>query len=361
MQPTKDKAMKSHGLKALLAAVALGLGLGTTGELHAQLDSFTWAEIGNPGNAADSHFGGVGSVDYTFNMSAYQTTNLQWAYFLNTVDPTGANTNGLYKTNMASDAQGGITFDSEAANGEKYSVKSGYGLLPVVYVNWNDAARFANWLHNGAGPTSSTETGAYDMSLPQQERVRMAGATYWLPNEDEWHKAAYYDQELNAGAGGYWLYPMQSDAIPNSRVPNETDANSANFYRTGGSGGVNQGFAVTGSESFVSSQLYLTEVGGYELAGSYYGTFDQGGNVWEWTERIEGSSRGLRGGSWVSFENSLRASSRNYFAPTDENLDVGFRVATVPEPSSALLILLGAAALLARRNRKKESWIGDRI
>ena len=35
--------------------------------------------------------------------------------------------------------------------------------------------------------------------------------------------------------------------------------------------------------------------------GSFYGTFDQGGNVWEWNDTIVlhfGGTRGLRGGSF---------------------------------------------------------------
>jgi len=327
----------------LLAVVLAG---GAMMESRAQLDSFSWVDIGNPGNPADSYFGGVGSVDYTFRMSSLETTNLQWVHFLNTVDPNGTNPNGLYNANMASNAQGGITFDSAAAAGSKYAAKSGYGLLPVVYVSWNDAARFVNWLHNGAGPSSSTETGVYDMSLPQQERVRMAGARYWLPNEDEWHKAAYYDPTLNGGTGGYYLYPTQSNTVPTSTSPNDTNANSANFYS-----GSSYADPKAGDPS---GTLFLTEVGGYEAAGSYYGTFDQGGNVWEWTERINGSSRGLRGGSWGTFldGDNLSASYRNDNTPALENGLVGFRVASVPEPSTAMLMLLGGAAyLLAKRRR----------
>jgi hypothetical protein len=36
-----------------------------------------------------------------------------------------------------------------------------------------------------------------------------------------------------------------------------------------------------------------------ESGSSPYGTFDQGGNVFEWNEAISGSSRGLPGGSFI--------------------------------------------------------------
>jgi len=62
---------------------------------------------------------------------------------------------------------------------------------------------------------------------------------------------------------------------------------------------------------------------------SPYGTFDQGGNVWEWNETLIGSSRGYRGGSFYYDSGGfLRASSRGSSYPTREHIGVGFRVAS---------------------------------
>ena len=55
-------------------------------------------------------------------------------------------------------------------------------------------------------------------------------------------------------------------------------------------------YAVTGSTSYSSSQNYLTDVGAYTSSPSYYGTFDQGGNVWEWNEAL--ISGCVSGGAW---------------------------------------------------------------
>jgi formylglycine-generating enzyme required for sulfatase activity len=65
-----------------------------------------------------------------------------------------------------------------------------------------------------------------------------------------------------------------------------------------------------------------------------------------------GSSRGLRGGSWDDYEGSLRASDRDGVgSPAYEGSDIGFRVATVPEPTVAVSLLMTGAWLLSRRKR----------
>ena len=76
---------------------------------------------------------------------------------------------------MGSDARGGIT-QSGVSGSFTYAVKPNMGDKPVNFVSFNDAMRFANWLHNGQ-PTgiqnaASTETGAYTITgaLPAETR-----------------------------------------------------------------------------------------------------------------------------------------------------------------------------------------------
>ncbi|MDF1861278.1 MAG: SUMF1/EgtB/PvdO family nonheme iron enzyme [Verrucomicrobiales bacterium] len=96
--------------------------------------------------------------------------------------------------------------------------------------------------------------------------------------------------------------------------------NQANFRTTV--------YSVTQS-GYDSNQNYLTDGGTYGGSGSFYGTFDQGGNVWEWNEAvIIGSFRGLRGGSWGGSESNLRSSSRNFTNPDFEIDFIGFCVAS---------------------------------
>jgi hypothetical protein len=95
-----------------------------------------------------------------------------------------------------------------------------------------------------------------------------------------------------------------------------------------------------------------TDVGAYSLSGSPYGTFDQGGNVWEWNEVIIGSNRGWRGGSFGSAPDALAASFRSSTGiPVREGNPIGFRVAMIPEPGTGVLFAFGLMALAAGRRR----------
>ncbi len=160
--------------------------------------------------------------------------------------------------------------------------------------------------------------------------TREPDATIFIPSEDEWYKAAYYNGST------YYDYPTGTDTVPSNAY---VDAgNNANFYNSG----------------YTTSSPYLTDVGHFATSASPYGTFDQGGNVWEWNEAlISGSSRGLRGGSWVVNSDILASSSRFGSHPAFESSYVGFRVATVPEPSTAVLVVIACGLMWVLRKRFK--------
>jgi formylglycine-generating enzyme len=212
--------------------------------------------------------------------------------------------------------------------------------------------RFANWLNNGQG-NGNTETGSYTLlgGTPTPSNAatisRNAGAQWVLSSENKWYKSAYY--KGGSTNAGYWVYPTQSNisSAPTWELSTATGpnpgSNSANFYDS------DHGYSLTGSTSYNWTQNYLTDVGAYPNSLSAYGTLDQGGDVWQWNEADiygDGSSRGLRGGSWADVSDYFAASFRNDLNPADgSDCALGFRVASVPEPGS--LIMLAGIALTA--------------
>jgi hypothetical protein len=232
---------------------------------------------------------------------------------------------------MSNSLRGGIVLSSGAASGSKFAVKPAYANRPVVYVNFLDAFRFVNWLHNGQG-SGGTETGAYTLALSGSTILRTSGAAVWMPSEHEWYKAAYHQPaSLGGDSDNYWLFPTKSNSEPNSRPPNASDPNSGNFFRDDNSPDdfLNDGYATTGSTLYnPGQQLYVTEVAAYSAAKSFYGTLGQGGNVWEFTDNLSGGPRVLRGGSYLSYPEWLDATHRSGVIPlTYGDEDMGFRVA----------------------------------
>ena len=299
--------------------------------------------IGSPGNADDPATGSLyGGVPYNYRIGKYDVTVGQYTAFLNAVAATDTYT--LYNPSMATDLN--IAGISRSGVSGSYS----YGVIgsanhPITYVSWGDAARFANWLHNGQ-PTglqnaSTTETGAYPLNGANTQATlnavsRNVGAKWFIPSESEWYKAAYYDPV----AGQYWNFATGTNTQPTSAPPGITP-NTANFYSF-----ITTGFAVTGSTSYSSSQNYLTDVGAYTASASPYGTHDQNGDVFQWNEALNNSLRVLRGGSWAYDAFALQSPERSYGGfPGYVNGSVGFRVATVPEPSTAVLAILACCAI----------------
>ena len=293
-----------------------------------------WVTVGDPGNGPDTASNcfseNCGSVGYSYFLSKFEVTNAQYAEFLNAKaaeDPLE-----LYNPLMDEELQGGITRSGNSGS-FAYSVKPGFENKPVNYVSFFDALRFSNWLRNGLGG-GDTETGAYTLeggtAVPSNWMTvtRNAGAHIFLPSENEWYKAAYYDLI----SASYFEFPAGFDATITCTAPTAAP-NSANCF--GGIPGV-------------------TDVGAFAGSASPNGTFDQGGNVWEWNEEIAlGSSRGLRGGNWGVFVGDLASSAPSSAHPSVERGGIGFRLASlVPEPGTSLLSMTSLAVLAALQWRR---------
>jgi hypothetical protein len=327
-KPMKAKATPICSLTAALVSAALTLTSARADSFGSGGNAFTidFVTIGNPGNANDAAFDNTfpgysspyGGVGYEYRMGKYEISEDMIAK---------ANTLGGLL----------ITKDTRGVN------------QPATSVSWNEAARFVNWLNVSSGyapaynfavqPGGGGYTGnenlmlwisgdaGYDASNP----YRNSNARYVLPSEHEWYKAAYY-----SGSGTtYFDYPTGSDTIP-----------------TAVASGTASGTAVYNGQPGPAD---IIQAGGL----SHYGTMGQGGNVLEWHESahdgINNSSsekRALRGGNWSNSEIDLRSSFHANASPSASNSSIGFRVASVPEPSSTVLMISAGLLALARRRRR---------
>jgi len=301
-----------------LNGVALLLSLSLASSASALTMDWTW--IGDAGNAPDTQVmqdgtTGLGSVSYAYRIGTYEITVAQYTEFLNAV--AASDPNGLYSGAMN-------TIERTGVNGSyHYAAAFPYEQVPVYGVTMVNAARFANWMHNGqltgAQTSATTEGGAYVIDGPNIVGSRSSNATFFIPDEDEWYKAAYYDPTLH----GYHDFPT-GDGIQCDTLPFGANCDKWNPW--------------------------VTDVGSYYLSPSPYGTFDQAGNVAEWNEdRLMGTpgfgtSYRLRGGSFDTSVEYTLASAR--FA-TEGYLvldpgEIGFRLASaIPEPSTGLLVVAG--------------------
>ena len=299
--------------------------------LHAQLTSrsfgsgdnaFTmdFVTIGQPGNLGDPGPVTWGSVATVFRMGKYEVSEDMI---------TKANTLG----NL------GITTASHSAN------------RPATRVSWNEAARFVNWLNVSQGYSPaykfSQQPGdagysanatislwtATDAGYDANNAYRNARAVYYLPSENQWYKAAYY----NPLSSEYYNYPTGSDTAPKPTA-----------------GSVVSGEAVYGN---ASGPAEIYSAGGL----SPYGTMGQGGNAAEWLESAwdrwnnsPAELRGVMGGYWGSPAVYLMSVARQNAAPTVEDNGYGFRVAAVPvpEPSAAIAVSVGLGAWVVLWRRR---------
>jgi formylglycine-generating enzyme required for sulfatase activity len=146
----------------------------------------------------------------------------------------------------------------------------GRGNRPVINVSWNDARTYVQWLSE------------------------MTGQRYRLLTSAEWEYAARAGTTTNFSWG---------DSDP---VCDQSASNGANFD--------------------ACSDDRTRPVGSFQPNG--FGLHDMHGNVWEWVEDAEGSSRVLRGGCWLNNPRDLRSAYRVWSDPTGRsNSARGFRVA----------------------------------
>ena len=281
--------------------------------------SIDFVTVGNPNNKTDSLIyistpSGTpntpitpGSVSYTYRLGKYEITK-------DMIDKAN-NSSGL-----------GITLTSRST--QPNHVATG--------ISWFEAAKFVNWLNTSKGyqPAYNFVSGSFTLwdvanSVNANNRYRHKDAFYFLPSIDEWWKGAFYDYQLDY----YWNFSNRSDDIPVA-VASGTQQNTLVY---------NQPFPWNGG----------TTPNAYQTGGiSAYNTMGQSGSLAEWSETAADNTNNFNNENRVLMNNSSFVSSafdisseawpRGVFGPSEENFaEVGFRVASIPEPSTSSLILFG--------------------
>lgn len=190
---------------------------------------------------------------------------------------------------------------------------------PAVCVSWNDAIAYCNWRSKKEGLTP-----VYTI----KENTVTADFTangYRLPTEAEWEYAA------RSGEKGYkYKYSWGNGNPVNKRGGNIRDKT---LKQTLSLGDIWEGYD--------DGYCYTSPVDAFD--SNEFGLYDMTGNVnewcWDWYDGnyykdspnnpsgpLNGNTRVVRGGSWSSKPGGVRAASRDYEAPEDSSVIIGFRL-----------------------------------
>lgn len=173
--------------------------------------------VGDANNPADADTG-FGAVNYAYAIGQYEVTVDQYVTFLNAVAavPSDLAIAGLWQKSMQETKDyvsvGGLIARTGAGTPNDPYVYNAVpdanlgqeaGRRAILEISWFAAARFANWLHNGATVAAGTETGAYTLNYATAGVfTKNADARWWIPSEDEWYKAAFYDPAKGSSQSG---------------------------------------------------------------------------------------------------------------------------------------------------------------
>jgi formylglycine-generating enzyme required for sulfatase activity len=314
-----------------------------------------WAISGNVIGSTPNHIDDRGRVDYSYRIMRTEVVQTQYVDFLRGFEPFWRSIE-----NIPNSVETGSPTDN-SVTGRGISIFGSFDVNhafdnSAMTISWRNAARYANWLHNGA-PTDAADlswdtfhTGAYtftDESFTSGVRgtpiTRNADARFWLPSLDELLKATYYNPDrYGEEEEGYWLYPHSSNDEPVPMV---------------GQPGGDYGAPDINGDGQISGWEALA-VGQYPGTVSPWGLLDVLGTENEWVESPY-AIRQLSDGTFIlALSDRVTVGSNPSFGAIDAwSSDLEwfgtstFRLATIV-PSSGSVVVLGLGVALAARRRR---------
>lgn len=258
---------------------------------------------------------GYGTVTSDYRIGTYEVTNDQWNKFVAVHGAVNGTPSNAYDS-------------SSSWTGTD---------IPVQNVSWYEAAQFVNWLNTSTGHTAAynftgtpgqsdyafavwdTADAGYNAINPFRNR----NAFYFLPTEDEWVKAAYWN------GVALQTYATKDNSMPIPGVETKYDIYDGPFL-----------------------DLWDVGSGCEELNGTY----DMMGNVREWMESpavagnyLSSATRTIRGGSLLCVVGAITSTHRSFAGPQSEASNDGFRVASIPEPATSSILALGTLLAVRRK------------
>ena len=271
--------------------------------------------LGSPG---DSYYRAFTDPDNGYRIGVHEISNDQWNKFQAELAP--------------------VAVTGDPSNAYEDSPHFTDENMPTNAVSWYEAAQMVNWLNTSTGRHAAYKftgtQGQSDYALDTWPAAEADGGTnlyrhenafYFLPTEDEWVKAAYWN-----GA----TIQTYSNASADDLVSGVPDASKWHYF------------------SLWWPEPWDVASGVRELNG----TLNMMGNVGEWTESpysdadyAAGAYRAERGGAYGYAADGLASSARGKSIPHAEYINGGFRVASkIPEPATLSLLALLALSLPKR-------------